>query len=145
MLLVVPPVSTDVTAVPNATSPASLSERATPASPQATPKFVVVDACDHIGWNVTVARFQLFGKNTSNWANCWVAVSKSKVLNMFLLVDISTVPDDGPLVMRGVIAPAGIQMVSLPCPRAVRLASAAAAVLAPVPPSASATSVPPGL
>src|SRR2546423_11264658 len=113
MLSVVPRVSPDVTAVPNATSPASLSERATPARPQATPKVDAVAACDHIGWNITVPRFQLFGKNTSNWANCWVGLAKSSVLNMFLLVDISTVPDDGPLVMRGVIAAAGTQMVSL--------------------------------
>src|SRR5947208_14256358 len=97
MLLVVPPVSTEVTAVPNATSPASLSERATPARPQATPKLVVVAACDHIGWNVTVPRFQLFGTNTPNCANCWVGLAKSSVLTMFDLVDISTRPACGPV------------------------------------------------
>src|SRR3982750_3983930 len=53
----VPPVSIDVTAVPNVTSLASLSERATPARFQATPKLVVVAACDHIDGTVTRPRF----------------------------------------------------------------------------------------
>ena len=109
----VPTVVSDVCAVPNATSSASVVDTATPAKPNTTLPAAVV-SCDKCGANVTVPRFQLFGNATENCANSCVVVSKSRDFVIFLFVVCSVVPAAAPFVVREIIAEAGIQMVSLP-------------------------------